>query len=145
MIKLEFETTIKKPVEEVFAFLANPENETKWQPDLLSAKLTSNGPVGVGAEGCDVRKFMGKETVTTWRVTEFVPNRKMTFKVIAGPMPFQGTYDFKSANGGTKLIYRVQAETSGASKLLEPLVSRMVKGQGEKQMTALKQALETDA
>ena len=79
-------------------FLPTPENETKWQPDLLSAKLTSNGPVGVGAEGCDVRKFMGKETVTTWRVTEFVPNRKMTFKVIAGPTDERPDADDKAEN-----------------------------------------------
>jgi hypothetical protein len=126
----------------VFAFLANPENETQWQADLIEAKLTSPGPIGVGATGRDVRKFMGRETVTTWQVTEFEPNQKMAFKVISGPMPFQGAYIFETANGSTRFVYKVTAETSGLSRLFDPLVSRLVRSQGEKQMAALKTALE---
>lgn len=145
MIKLEFNTLIKQPVEKVFAFLANPENEPQWQLDLIEAKLTSADPIGVGATGRDVRKFMGRETVTTWQVAEFERNQKMVFKVISGPMPFEGAYLFETVDGGTKFIYKVQAETSGFSKLFDPLVSRLIKSQGEEQMVALKKALESQA
>lgn len=142
MIKIEFNTMIQQPLEKVFAFLANPENETQWQSDLTEATLTSAGPMGVGSTGRDVRKFMGKETVTTWQVTAFEPNQKMAFRVISGPMPFEGAYVFETAEGATRFVYQVQAETSGFSKLFDPLVARFVKSQGEKQMAALKRALE---
>lgn len=142
MIEIEFNTMIKRPIEKVFAFLANPENETQWQADLIEAKQTSTGPIVVGATGRDVRKFMSRETVTIWQVTEFEPNQKMAFKVTAGPMPFQGAYIFKAVDGGTRLVYKVTAVTSGVSRLFDPLVSRFVKSQGEKQMAALKTALE---
>lgn len=39
LIKLEFSVLIKQPIEKVFAFLANPENETQWQPDLTEARF----------------------------------------------------------------------------------------------------------
>ena len=136
---------IQQPLAKVFAFLANPENETQWESDLIEAKLTSAGPIGVGSTGRDLRRFMGKETVTTWQVTEFEPNQKMTFKVISGPMPFEGMFVFETVDGGTRLVYKVQAKTSGFSRLFDPLVARFVKSQGEKQMFALKRALEVQA
>ena len=142
MIKIDLNAVILRPVEKVFAFLANPENETQWQPDLHESKLTSTGPIGVGATGRDVRKFMGRETVTTWQVSDFEPNQKMVFKVISGPMPFQGAFAFEPVAGGTRVVYIVQAETSGFSQLFDPLVSRLIRSQGEKQMAALKAALE---
>ena len=142
MVKAEFVTEIARPVGEVFAYLADVENETQWQPDLVEARLTSPGPVAVGAQGRDVRKFMGREVVTTWEVTEFEPDQRMTFKVITGPMPFSGSLVFEPDGNGTRLVYLVQAETSGISKLFDPLVSRVVSGQGRKQMAALKRVLE---
>lgn len=143
MIKLEFNTVIEQPIAKVFSFLANPENETQWQTDLVEAKLTSDGPIGVGATGRDVRTFMGRETVTTWQVTAFEPNQKIVFKVIAGPMPFEGAYLFEVVDGATRFTYRVQSETPGFAKLFAPLISRIIKSQGQKQMAALKRALES--
>lgn len=142
MIKIQFNTMIKQPLEKVFAFLSNPENETRWQPDLRESKLTSAGPIGVGATGRDVRTFMGREAVTTWQVSEYEPNRKMAFQVISGPMPFQGSFLFEAMEEGISVVYIVQAETSGLSKLFDPFVSRLIRSQGQKQMAALKEVLE---
>lgn len=69
----------------------------------------------------------------------------MAFKVISGPMPFQGAYIFEAVNGSTRFVYEVTTETSGLSRLFDPLVSRQVRSQGEKQMAALKKVLEADA
>ena len=142
MIKMEQSIFINQPKERVFAFIANPENETKWQADLLESKLTTNGKVGVGSKGRDIRQFMGKPVETTWEVTEYQPSRKMSFRVITGPIPFQGSYLFETVPGGTKFTFSAWAETKGLSKLFDPVINRMGKKQYERDLATLKTVLE---
>ena len=37
-----------RPIEEVFAFLANRENDPKFSPRVLEIAKTTDGPTGVG-------------------------------------------------------------------------------------------------
>jgi uncharacterized protein YndB with AHSA1/START domain len=60
MAKLEISTVINRPVEEVFAFLSNPENWPKWISGSIEAKKTSEGPIGVGTTWRQVLTFLGQ-------------------------------------------------------------------------------------
>lgn len=142
MIRFEHSVVINRPLEKVFAFLSVSENETQWQAGLVESKHTSQGPTGVGTTGRDVRKFMGREVVTTWKVTEYEPNKMFAFKVISGPVPFQGAYTFDRVDGGTRVTITAQAEMRGLSRLFEPMIIRSGKRQYENDFTALKKVLE---
>ena len=48
MVKIEVSAVIDRPVEDVFAFMSNPENDPQWQSDTAETKITSQGPMGVG-------------------------------------------------------------------------------------------------
>lgn len=48
MATFDVSTTIKRPVEDVFAVIGNVENSPKWSSAALEAKQTSPGPMGVG-------------------------------------------------------------------------------------------------
>ncbi|HET9589412.1 MAG TPA: SRPBCC family protein, partial [Anaerolineales bacterium] len=61
MIKVEHSVIIERPVPEVFAFVADPANNTKWQEGLVESHLDSPGPMGVGSQVVDVRKFIGRD------------------------------------------------------------------------------------
>lgn len=145
MIKMEQSIVINRTQEDVFAFIANPENETQWQADLLESKLTTDGKVGIGSKGRDMRQFMGKPVETTWEVTEYEPSHRMSFRVITGPIPFQGSYLFETAPGGTKFTFSAWAETKGLSKLFDPIVNRMGQKQYERDLATLKAVLEMQA
>ena len=41
-------TTIDRPIDEVFAFLADGTNDAKFSPRVLEIKKTTDGPAGVG-------------------------------------------------------------------------------------------------
>ncbi len=60
MIKLENSLVINRPVEEVFAFVDNPENEPQWNQVAQSSEKTLEGPMGVGAAGVLVARFLGR-------------------------------------------------------------------------------------
>src|SRR6266542_3546873 len=60
MASFENTVTIRRPVEDVFAFLADFENVPAWNYAIVETRKVSPGPVGVG---------------TTYRQTRSVPRR----------------------------------------------------------------------
>jgi len=44
----ELSTVINRPLEEVFGFLANLENDLKWRREWVDARKTSEGLIGLG-------------------------------------------------------------------------------------------------
>src|SRR5690349_17281206 len=125
MVHIEQSVVINRPVEEVFDFLSHFENITRWEAGILEASQVSPGPLGVGAQGRDVRKFMGKPTETTYEVTEYAPPRRFAVKSVAGPTPVTASYTFEQATGGTRLLSQADLGMGGALKLLSPLLSRV--------------------
>lgn len=49
MARIEGEIILYRPVEEVFAFVADERNEPRYNPRMVSAELTSGEPIGPGS------------------------------------------------------------------------------------------------
>ena len=49
MATFEINLVINRPVEEVFAFISNPENQPRWRATTLEMSRTSSEPLGVGS------------------------------------------------------------------------------------------------
>ncbi len=49
MIEVTSEVAIARPAEDVFAFLADAENNPRWQRGMRSCRWTSDGPIDVGS------------------------------------------------------------------------------------------------
>src|SRR5918992_167867 len=96
-------TTIKRPVEDVFAVLSNPETSPKWSSSSLESKKISEGPIGVGTTWRSVSKFLGRRIETEMEITEFEPNRKFTLRSMSGPFPLQAAVPFERIEAGTRI------------------------------------------
>ena len=70
MINIECSVVINRPIEEVFSFMSNLENNPQWVSGVLETKLTSPGPMAAGSTGTDMRQFLGRRIESTWEVTE---------------------------------------------------------------------------
>jgi uncharacterized protein YndB with AHSA1/START domain len=145
MAKLEAGITINRPIEEVFAFTSNPENEPLWRPELLELEQTSDGPIGVGTTFREVMQFLGRRIESTGEITEYEPNKRNAVKSTSGPFPFEITGTFEPVEGGTEVTFEVEAEIGGFFRFAEPLVARMGKRQMETQLANLKDLLEAQA
>lgn len=55
MIDVEESVGIGRPVDVVFAFIADQTNAPQWQDGLLEVRRTSDGPLGVGTRRVAVR------------------------------------------------------------------------------------------
>ena len=76
MARIELNVVINRPVEEVYAYMSNPENNSQWQSHCLGSVITSEGPIGVGTTFTYEIKFLGRRIKSIWEITEYDPNRK---------------------------------------------------------------------
>ncbi len=141
-IREELSVVIDRPIEEVFAFATEAENEPLWQSTSLETEQTSGGPVGVGTTFRNTHKFLGRRIDSTYEVTENEPPRRQCVRVTSGPIPGSGCYLFEPAEGGTRFTQRFEAEIGGFFRLAEPLVGRAIRRQMDVDMATLKDLLE---
>ena len=113
---------------EVLTFVGNVENNLQWQSGVLEARVTSEGPMGVGTTYRYVTQLLGRRIETDGESTEYKPNRKYSFKSTSGPFPIEGGFTFEAAEGGTKVTLAVEEDMGGFFKMAEPLVARMIRG-----------------
>ncbi len=142
MIKVEASIVIQKPVGEVFAYTNDPAKNKSWQEGLVDSKITSSGPIGVGTQITDVRKFLGRDMDSKLEITAYEPNKRVTLKTISGPVKFEITQLYESAEGGTKLTMLGEGEPGGVFKLAEGAVKKQFEGQLQGDLGRLKKVME---
>jgi uncharacterized protein YndB with AHSA1/START domain len=62
---------IDRPIEEVFDFLANGENDPRFSPRVLEIAKTTDGETGVGTVYASTVKDAGVKTKREFKITEF--------------------------------------------------------------------------
>jgi uncharacterized protein YndB with AHSA1/START domain len=140
MIKVESSVVISKPVEEVFSYVTNGDNATKWQVGVESA--VQEAPVDlVGSRYTEVRKFMGQELKTTMEVTAVERPSKWAAKVVQGPVPYELQVAFAPQGAATKVTISIEGEPTGVFKLaagmLESQLDKIIHENGEKLKSTL--------
>ena len=80
MARLEREIVIAAAPERVFAYLAQPERTPEWSPNVQSVRLTSDGPIGVGATTETVVKALGTTQRAIGRCTAFDPPNRLVIE-----------------------------------------------------------------
>jgi uncharacterized protein YndB with AHSA1/START domain len=99
---------IDRPIEEVFAFLANGENDTKFSARVLEIKQTTDGPPGLGTTYASTVKDGGVKFKREFKLTEFeAPTKIRWSEVSTGPVITpEGGYDLERAGEGqTRLSF----------------------------------------
>jgi uncharacterized protein YndB with AHSA1/START domain len=134
--------TINRPIEEVFAYVTDTSNDPAWHTDVLEARKTSEGPIGMGTRWhTRFKPSMGVSEGDT-EVVAFDPNRMEVLRGELGPMQPTLTYLFEPADGGTRFTRRVQIKVSGMARLMEPLMWLMVPKRNAGFVVNLKRVLE---
>jgi carbon monoxide dehydrogenase subunit G len=135
---------IGRPPEEVFAFVTDPARYPSWQPSLVSVEPHGRGPLRLGSEATEVRRFLGRELETTWTCVEHRPSTRSAIECADGPVPFRGTFDLERSAAGTRFTWTV--ETWGAAaRLGGPLAGLATKRELAANAARLKALLEEGA
>jgi carbon monoxide dehydrogenase subunit G len=134
--------TIQRPVDDVFAFLADFENIPTWNYAILETTKTSPGPVGVGTTYRQLRSIPDRSE-EGFEVTVFEPTSRLDVHGEIGPFTATIGYLLAPVGEGTQLVNVVDLESaSGAVRLLAPLATSRVKAAVAANLNRLKQLLE---
>ncbi len=117
MPEARHEVTIRRPVGEVFAFVADGLNGPKWRSGILDIAHISGSGVGATYKQ-GVKGPGGRRVDADYQITAFEPNTRLAFKTIAGPVRPTGEYRLEDVDGGTRLTFALQAELGGLKKLV---------------------------
>lgn len=142
MINLDFGVLIDRPVQDVFAFVSNPNNMSKWNSAVVSLEQATPGAVGVGTKFKSVGEMMGRRIEGEMQITAYEPDTKCGFQVSAGPMQVNLTMTFKTVGTGTKVSLNAQGNPGGLFKLAEGVMAGQIKSMMEGNLARLKTALE---
>jgi uncharacterized membrane protein len=118
------EVTIARPVDQVFAFFSNPENDTRWRSGLV--KMTHESGQGVGARYAQKMKGPGGLPIKAdIEVVALDPLRRIEFMTVSGPVRPRGRFLFREAAGGTNVRFELEAQLGVLKGLLMgPMVKK---------------------
>ena len=142
MIKFDINTYIYRPLKQVFAFVATPENDFHWQYGTLLSTRLSDVEMGVGALFRSVSNFMGRRTEGVYQVTEYEPDKKYGFKSQSGPIVVSTLYMFEAMKGSTRIDLFAQITPGALGKPNNASMERRVRKQYRENFNLLKDLLE---
>jgi uncharacterized protein YndB with AHSA1/START domain len=145
MIDFTIEKTIGRPVDEVFAYVTDPEKLSSWQTNTVVAELQTDGPLALGSRLREVHKGPGgRELESTVEVVGYEPNSKFELHIAEGPLPIDGDFRFETTGeNATKLTMRAFGTPTGFARFLQPLLKIGLRKGFEKDLDKLKQVLES--
>ncbi|GAA1986335.1 hypothetical protein GCM10009838_56070 [Catenulispora subtropica] len=142
---MRFDNTlsINAPVDDVFAYLAQPENLPRWNYALSHTEKTSPGPISVGATYRQTRTIP-RPAEEHFRITAYEPPKLLTMEGDFGP--FTGTTSYQLTpldRYTTRLVNVFHLTAPGALKPIAAIGGAPVKHAVAKNLTVLKRILES--
>jgi uncharacterized membrane protein len=136
----------RKP-DEVFAYLDQLDRHGEWQEQIVSARIESEGPVGVGTRAVETRNVPGGPREITYEITLHDPPRKSAFRGLDGPVRPVGSVTVEPANDGShsRVTIELDLKGHGFGKLIAPMARREARKQVTKDQARLKERLESGA
>ncbi|GHH70230.1 hypothetical protein GCM10018781_29830 [Kitasatospora indigofera] len=142
--RFEGTVDIDRPVAEVFAFLANGENDRRFSPRVLEMAKRTDGPTGVGTVYASTVKDAGMKTRREFRITAFDPPGRIRWTEISKNLvTAEGGYDLEPVpGGGTRLRVFNDLEGHGVGKLLVGLALSAARKDADAFARRIKRAVE---
>src|SRR5690349_9563005 len=138
------ETVIRRPVAEVAAFAGDPANAPEWYQNIDSVEWRTPPPMVVGSRMAFVARFLGRRLAYTYEVAELVPGERLVMRTADGPFPMETTYEWRdTAGGATAMTLRNRGEPAGFGRLAGVLMAPAMRRANRKDLTRLKQILES--
>ena len=128
MISVESTVLINRHVDDTWAFVSNPRNETAWHTDILEVRRTAPGSESAeswmpGEEFYATVQFLGRREYAV-EITGLEEGRRIEFTTKEGPFRPTVSYRFEPVDGTTQFTRHVDMPTRGLLRLMIPLMRR---------------------
>ena len=142
MAKWETTIVVKRPVEDVFSFVTDPQHGSKWHRSNAIAPL-SDEPIQVGSRYRVTGRFLVWKFDSESVVSEYEENHVVAYQSNSGPYPYVLRYVFEPVAGGTRLTEMGEADPPAVMRLAIGLFIGNAKKNGERGLRRLKSFLES--
>jgi uncharacterized protein YndB with AHSA1/START domain len=138
-------TTIDRPIDNVFAFLADGENDRKFSPRIIEIAKTTDGQPGVGTIYASTAKDAGVKMKHEFELTEFEPPTRIRWKELSKHpiVVTEGGYDLAPAGEATQLTFFNELAGRGVGVLLVSLALRSARKGADAFVQSIKSAVES--
>lgn len=137
------EIEIELPVDEVFAYVTDPQNQVHWVQAVREIHDVS-GPPGVGQKYTADAHFLGKHLEQTEEITDYVPREEYAWRTVKGPVHDVHHFRFETREGKTKITVELGVQDLHIlGRMAEPLIVRSARRHQEHSLETLKDLLET--
>ena len=136
---------INRSQRDVFDFLSNPANLSKWDSDFESAKWTSSDAPGIGSTYRASGRRLGSEKDGWFEIVQWNRPDHYSYKVKERMFLFEHaetTITLKPKDNGTEATFESQFEIVGRLKFAEGFVARLGKKRIEGNLNTAKRLLE---
>lgn len=145
MIRLAREIEVDRPPDEVFERITRIEDLPRWQPAIVEAEVTSDGPLDVGSTLRLVVDAGGRRTEAIGRVTEFVRPERLAVEATAGPADVAARITVGRAEDGRSLVgLETAIRLGGFLRFAEGMVRGRIEAEAPAAAEAVREWLEGD-
>jgi hypothetical protein len=143
LIKFEKSIQIDRLQQEIFDFVSDPANTSKWQDAIQTAEWTSVEPIGIGSTQYSISRLFGRIFVSLPEITLWDPPNQYIFKN-NNPFSIEDGMMLELKDYGTKVTMRGHAEPGVFFKLPEESFGKQMEKVFETNLEALKLSLEAN-
>ena len=138
-------STIRRPIDEVFAVITDVEKTGTWFPGDVEEHWTSPPPHGLGSTRHAVVTMLGRRQENDAVTTEFEPPHRAAMRGTTPNAPFTVTLSFSTIPEGTRVDVVSEIALTGAARLFGPLVAAVYGRMWSRGLSRLKQLMESGA
>lgn len=117
MPSAERTVSIRRPVDQVFRFLADGRTATQWRSGVIDVSKSSGDGLGAVYRQ-QVRGPVGRPIDADYEITAFEPDRLIGFRTVTGPVRPTGSFALEPMGDATILTFRLDAELGGWKRLV---------------------------
>jgi ligand-binding SRPBCC domain-containing protein len=133
---------IQRPVEEVFAFMANPAYLPFYDNSFLEVKQISGESIDEGAKFQLTGSQFGIRMTVILEITAYDPDNHYALMVHSGPFPVKTHYTLVSLGNATQVNGKREPIPNGIWQWLTPLMSIPARSKFKAELKSLKNYLE---
>jgi uncharacterized protein YndB with AHSA1/START domain len=125
-MRLQRTVIVEKPLEKVFAYLADFTTTTEWDPGTVKT-IRASGDGGFGTEYLNTSTFASRETRLTYVVEDVVPNRHIALRGENRTVIAHDSMVFREKNDdvgvtSTEVTYTADFTFKGIARLIAPFL-----------------------
>ncbi|MFZ5872330.1 MAG: SRPBCC family protein [Actinomycetota bacterium] len=142
MARIEGEVLIRRPVEEVFDFVADERTEPTYNRNMLRSEKVTDGPIGRGTRFRAIIRAGRRTLPMDIEYTAFDRPHLIASTTRMSTADFNGTLTFTPTALGTRLRWSWQTRPKGALRVVAPVLTWFGARQERQMWTRLRDHLE---